>query len=41
MISDEELYAQLREREVDNIAAVKVATLEGDGRLSVLKHDTA
>ncbi|MDO9383557.1 MAG: DUF421 domain-containing protein [Hyphomicrobiaceae bacterium] len=38
MISDEELHAQLREREVDNIAAVKVATLEGDGRLSVLKH---
>ena len=41
MISEEELQAQLREREVDNIAAVKVATLEGDGRLSVLKHKTA
>ncbi len=41
MISEDELKAQLRERQVDNIAAVKLATLEGDGRLSVLKHDTA
>jgi uncharacterized membrane protein YcaP (DUF421 family) len=38
MISEDELKAQLREREVDDIAVVKVATLEGDGRLSVLKH---
>ena len=37
MLSEEELKAQLREHEVDNIAVVKVATLEGDGRLSVLK----
>lgn len=39
MISEDELRAQLREQEVDNIAVVKVATLEGDGRLSVIKHD--
>jgi uncharacterized membrane protein YcaP (DUF421 family) len=40
MISDDELQAQLREKEVEDIAVVKLATLEGDGRLSVIKHDT-
>jgi uncharacterized membrane protein YcaP (DUF421 family) len=41
MISEDELRAQLREREVEDLSIVKVATLEGDGRLSVLKRDAA
>ena len=40
MISEDDLRAQLREREVDDIAVVRVATLEGDGRLSVLKGNS-
>lgn len=39
LISGEELDAQLREREVDDIQLVRLATLEGDGRLSVLKRE--
>ena len=37
MISEEELEGQLREHGVADAAAVKLARLEGDGRLSVLK----
>ena len=36
MLTDEELMGQLRQNGVDNIATVRVARLEGDGRLSVL-----
>lgn len=37
MVSEDELLGQLREHEVEKIGDVKVAYLEGDGRLSVLK----
>ena len=37
MISEDELKAQLREQGAEDVAAVKLARLEGDGRLSVLK----
>lgn len=36
MISDEELAGQLREQGIADISHVKIARLEGDGRLSVL-----
>jgi uncharacterized membrane protein YcaP (DUF421 family) len=36
MLSEEELTGQLREHGVDDIGRVKIARLEGDGRLSVL-----
>jgi uncharacterized membrane protein YcaP (DUF421 family) len=39
MISEEELNSQLRQQSVENIKDVKLAIFEGDGRLSVLKHD--
>jgi uncharacterized membrane protein YcaP (DUF421 family) len=38
MITEEELKAQLREHEVENYGDIRLATLEGDGRLSVLKQ---
>ena len=38
MISEEELMGQLREQEIDDIAQVRAARVEGDGRLSVLKN---
>ena len=38
MLSEEELTGQLREQGVDDISDVKLARLEGDGRLSVLKR---
>jgi uncharacterized membrane protein YcaP (DUF421 family) len=37
MITEEELQSQLREQSVDDFKDVKLAMLEGDGRLSVLK----
>jgi uncharacterized membrane protein YcaP (DUF421 family) len=37
MLTEEELQSQLRELEVEHYAEVKLCTLEGDGRLSVLK----
>jgi uncharacterized membrane protein YcaP (DUF421 family) len=37
MLSDDELKGQLREHGVEDIASVRLARLEGDGRLSVLK----
>jgi uncharacterized membrane protein YcaP (DUF421 family) len=39
MLSIDELESQLRQQQVENIAEVKLAKLEGDGRLSVLKRD--
>ena len=36
MLSEDELKSQLREKGHDDIASVKLARLEGDGRLSVL-----
>ena len=36
MITEDELKAQLREQGVDNYEDIKLATREGDGRLSVL-----
>jgi uncharacterized membrane protein YcaP (DUF421 family) len=38
MISEDELEGQLREQGVEDVASVKLARLEGDGRLSVLKN---
>ena len=37
MLCREELLGQLREEGVDDICSVKIARLEGDGRLSVIK----
>jgi uncharacterized membrane protein YcaP (DUF421 family) len=38
MITEEELKSQLLEQSVEDFAEIKLATLEGDGRLSVLKR---
>jgi uncharacterized membrane protein YcaP (DUF421 family) len=38
MLTEEELKSQLREHEVEDYGEIKLATLEGDGRLSVLKR---
>jgi uncharacterized membrane protein YcaP (DUF421 family) len=38
MITEEELKSQLQEQNVEDLAEIKLATLEGDGRLSVLKR---
>ena len=38
MLSEEELKSQLRELEVESYEEVRLCTLEGDGRLSVLKR---
>ena len=37
MISEEELEGQLREQGVEDVTSVRLARLEGDGRLSVVK----
>jgi len=37
MLSEDELHSQLREKEVLAYEDVKLAKLEGDGRLSVIK----
>jgi uncharacterized membrane protein YcaP (DUF421 family) len=39
MLSIDELASQLRQHQVENIAEIKLAKLEGDGRLSVLRHE--
>jgi uncharacterized membrane protein YcaP (DUF421 family) len=41
MLSMDELASQLRQQQVEDIAEVKLAKLEGDGRLSVLKRGHA
>jgi uncharacterized membrane protein YcaP (DUF421 family) len=38
MLTREDLMGQLREQEVETIAEVRLAQIEGDGRLSVLKR---
>lgn len=38
-ISEDELMSQLRQAGVDDIAKVKVAHIEGDGRISVIKRE--
>ena len=38
MITEDELKSQLREHDVEGYADIRLATLEGDGRLSVLKR---
>ncbi|WP_072393511.1 YetF domain-containing protein [Hyphomicrobium sp. CS1GBMeth3] len=37
-LTEDELMGQLREREVEDVRDVKLARLEGDGRISVLKN---
>ena len=37
-ISEDELRSQLREQGIDDIAGVKLAQMEGDGRISVIKR---
>jgi uncharacterized membrane protein YcaP (DUF421 family) len=39
MISEDELMTQLREQGADELAKVKAAYMEGDGHISVIKHD--
>jgi uncharacterized membrane protein YcaP (DUF421 family) len=38
MLSEDELDGQLREQGVEELSEVKLAHLEGDGRLSVIKR---
>jgi uncharacterized membrane protein YcaP (DUF421 family) len=38
MLTEEELMSQLRQNEIEDLADVRVARLEGDGRISVLKR---
>lgn len=38
-ISEDELMSQLRQAGVDDVAKVKVAHIEGDGRISVIKRE--
>jgi uncharacterized membrane protein YcaP (DUF421 family) len=38
MLSVDELASQLRQHEVEDISEVKLAKLEGDGRLSVIRR---
>ena len=38
MLTEDELMAQLRENEIEDVTQVRVARLEGDGRISVLKR---
>jgi uncharacterized membrane protein YcaP (DUF421 family) len=40
MLTEDELAGQLREQGIEDVRFVKLARLEGDGRLSVIKHDT-
>lgn len=39
LITEEELRSQLREQGVDDVAKVKAAYIEGDGRFSVVTYD--
>lgn len=38
MLTEDELLGQLREKEVEDVREVRLARLEGDGRISVLKQ---
>lgn len=39
LITEEELMSQLRQQGVENLAKVKEARMEGDGRISVVQED--
>ncbi len=39
MISEDDLASQLREHGVEDVGSVRLAVLEGDGRLSVITYD--
>jgi uncharacterized membrane protein YcaP (DUF421 family) len=39
MLSMDELASQLRQQHVEDIAEIKLAKLEGDGRLSVIRRE--
>jgi uncharacterized membrane protein YcaP (DUF421 family) len=39
MLSIDEIASQLRQQQVEDIAEVKLAKFEGDGRLSVLRRE--
>jgi uncharacterized membrane protein YcaP (DUF421 family) len=41
MLTEDELRSQLREHEVEDVSEVRLAMLEGDGRLSVLRRKSA
>jgi uncharacterized membrane protein YcaP (DUF421 family) len=41
MLSMDELASQLRQQQVENIAEIKLAKLEGDGRLSVIRREAS
>ncbi len=41
MLTEDELLSQLRQNGVESLETVRVARLEGDGRLSVLKREEA
>lgn len=38
MLTKDELMGQLREKEIEDVSEVRLARLEGDGRISVLKR---
>jgi uncharacterized membrane protein YcaP (DUF421 family) len=38
MLTEDELMGQLREKEIEDVREVRLARLEGDGRISVLKR---
>ncbi|MGH6842127.1 MAG: DUF421 domain-containing protein [Methylocella sp.] len=38
MLTEDELESQLRHKDVESFSQVKLAMLEGDGRVSVIKH---
>ena len=38
-ITSDEIMAKLREHGIDKLEAVKVATMESDGEITVIKHD--
>jgi uncharacterized membrane protein YcaP (DUF421 family) len=39
MITHAELMSQLRQQGIDDPALVRLASLEGDGSISVIRHD--
>jgi uncharacterized membrane protein YcaP (DUF421 family) len=41
MLSIDELASQLRQQQVEDVAEVKLAKFEGDGRLSVIRRKAA
>lgn len=41
LITEEEIRTQMREQGIDNIQRIRLACLEGDGKISILTHDAA